>query len=121
MPKWVDLNQVDDDELLLKKNRMSKSLVLSEVSDAAEAMEESRAMNILPDVKNFEKSVLMALEKEMLGVYISDHPLREFEDKIRKYVSLTSADLADVLENEENGTVSDKVKDGMKARMAGIL
>ena len=88
---------------------------------AAEAMEESRAMNILPDVKNFEKSVLMALEKEMLGVYISDHPLREFEDKIRKYVSLTSADLADVLENEENGTVSDKVKDGMKARMAGIL
>lgn len=88
---------------------------------AAEAMEESRAINMLPDVKNFEKSVLMALEKEMLGVYISDHPLREFEDKIRKYVSLTSADLADVLENEENGTVSDKVKDGMKARIAGIL
>lgn len=88
---------------------------------ASEAMEESRAMNRLPDVKNFEKSVLMALEKEMLGVYISDHPLREFENRIKRYISLTSADLADVLENEENGTVSDKVKDGMKARMAGIL
>ena len=41
MPKWLDLNEVDDDEILLKKNRMSRSLVLdtpevSEVADAAE-------------------------------------------------------------------------------------
>ena len=26
MPKWLDLNEVDDDEILLKKNRMSRSL-----------------------------------------------------------------------------------------------
>ena len=38
MPKWLDLNEVDDDEILLKKNRMSRSLVLDtpEVADAAE-------------------------------------------------------------------------------------
>lgn len=88
---------------------------------AAETMEESRSMNTLPDVNNFDKSTLMALEKEMIGVYISDHPLREYEDRIRKYVSLNAGDLADVLESEENGTVNDKVKDGMKARMAGII
>ena len=37
MPKWLDLNEVDD-EILLKKNRMSRSLVLDtpEVADAAE-------------------------------------------------------------------------------------
>ena len=38
MPKWLDLNEVDDDEILLKKNRMSSRLVLDtpEVSDADE-------------------------------------------------------------------------------------
>ena len=38
MPKWLDLNEVDDDEIVLKKNGMSRSLVLDtpEVADAAE-------------------------------------------------------------------------------------
>ncbi|MBP0062408.1 hypothetical protein JYQ78_03980, partial [Anaerobutyricum hallii] len=38
MPKWLDLNEVADDEILLKKNRMRRSLVLDtpEVADAAE-------------------------------------------------------------------------------------
>ena len=42
MPKWLDLNEVDDDEILLKKNRMSRSLVLDtpEVSEVADAAEE---------------------------------------------------------------------------------
>ena len=41
---------------------------------AAETMEESLTQNRLPDIKNFDKDTLMALEKEMLGVYMSDHP-----------------------------------------------
>lgn len=88
---------------------------------AAETMDQSQSSNKLPDIKNFDKDVLMALEKEMLGVYITDHPLKEYEDRIRRVTSLTAQDLADVLENEENGTISDKVQDGMKARMAGII
>ena len=88
---------------------------------AAETMDQSQNSNKLPDIKNFDKDVLMALEKEMLGVYITDHPLKEYEDRIRRVTSLTAQDLADVLENEENGTISDKVQDGMKARMAGIV
>ena len=37
MPKWLDLNEVDDDEILLKKNRMISSLVFDsfEVVDVA--------------------------------------------------------------------------------------
>ena len=38
---------------------------------AADTMEESNVVNRLPAVKNFEKSVLLAQEKEMLGVYLS--------------------------------------------------
>ncbi len=88
---------------------------------AADTMESSRTMNVLPNVKNFDKETLMALEKEMLGVYISDHPLREYEDKIKRMATVTAKDLAEVLENEESGRVDDAIYDGMKARMAGII
>ncbi|MBQ0078489.1 MAG: DNA polymerase III subunit alpha [Eubacterium sp.] len=88
---------------------------------AAETMEETRSMNRLPDVKNFDKDLLMAMEKEMLGVYLSDHPLREYEDKIKRLTSVTAQDLAEVLEDEENGANNSNIEDGMKAKMAGII
>ena len=31
MPKWIDLNEMDDDDILLKRNRMSRSLVSDEI------------------------------------------------------------------------------------------
>lgn len=87
----------------------------------ADTMEESRSMNVLPDVKNFEKDILIAQEKEMLGVYITSHPLKEYADRIEKTVTVTSQDLADVLDSEEQGETHSFVKDGMQATMAGII
>ena len=88
---------------------------------AADTMEESNVVNRLPAVKNFEKSVLLAQEKEMLGVYLTDHPLREFEERIAKMTTVTAQDLADVLDSEENGSQHSFVRDGMQAVMAGII
>ena len=88
---------------------------------AADTMEESNVVNRLPAVKNFEKSVLLAQEKEMLGVYLTDHPLREFEEQIAKMTTVTAQDLADVLDSEENGSQHSFVRDGMQAVMAGII
>ena len=88
---------------------------------AADTMEESNVVNQLPAVKNFEKSVLLAQEKEMLGVYLTDHPLREFEEQIAKMTTVTAQDLADVMDSEENGSQHSFVRDGMQAVMAGII
>ncbi|NLD19835.1 MAG: DNA polymerase III subunit alpha [Clostridiales bacterium] len=87
----------------------------------AQAMEESRASNRIPDVKNFEKDELIAQEKEMLGVYISGHPLKEYEERIDKLVTVTSKELVDVLENEGRTDFNSPVYDGMQAVMAGII
>ena len=38
----------------------------------------------LPDVGEFPKETLLGFEKEVLGVYISGHPLEEYEEKWRK-------------------------------------
>lgn len=87
----------------------------------AETMEESRSLNRLPDVMNFQKDELIAQEKEMLGVYISEHPLKEYETQIEKMVTVTAQDLAEVLDSEESGEAHSFVHDGMQAVMAGII
>ena len=76
--------------------------------------------NALPDVKNFDSGELLAQEKEMLGVYLTAHPLDEYAETISRNVSVTSKDLAEVQETEEEG-YSGSITDGMKAVMAGII
>jgi DNA polymerase-3 subunit alpha len=87
----------------------------------AEAMEESSSVTKLPDVANFTKDILIGQEKEMLGVYITGHPLSDYTDIINRSVSVTAKDLADVLDDQEQGQEHSFVKDGMKAVMAGII
>ena len=87
----------------------------------AETMEENQSVKKLPDVKNFDKEMLIAQEKEMLGVYITEHPLKEYEDRIEKSVTVTAQDLADVLDSEESGEKHSFITDGMHAVMAGII
>ena len=87
----------------------------------------------LPDVRNFEPRMLLSLEKEMLGVYITGHPLNAYSDRIRKLVTVTSQELEASVAGEEeqeegairesgfdSGTVSD-LYDGMKVVMAGMI
>ena len=100
------------------KNNVEGQISLFQIN--SDAMESSNK-GTLPDVKNFDKEMLTAMEKEMLGVYITDHPLREYEDTIAESVTVTSQDLADVLDSEEQGEAHSFVRDGMSAVMAGII
>lgn len=44
----------------------------------------------------YEKSVKLKFEKEVLGLYISDHPLFGLEGMLRKHATSTTADLEDL-------------------------
>ena len=48
----------------------------------------------LPDVVNFDDRTLLAMEKEMLGVYITGHPLEEYREKMSMLATVTSRELA---------------------------
>ena len=90
----------------------------------AEAMETSSARTQLPDVVNFDQDVLIAQEKEMLGVYITAHPLQEYDETISRLVTVTSRQLLQVLDQENEGmgaAAGGEVTDGMTATMAGIV
>ncbi len=68
----------------------------------------------LPDIQEYPQEVLAQMEKDMLGVYITWHPLQEFEEMIRKHVTISSESL---VSEEEGNTISD----GQSVVMAGII
>jgi len=72
-----------------------------------------------PDMEEYDFRLLLAMEKDVLGLYVSGHPLSEFEEDIRKGVTLFSSDL--VMEEQDSGHVSSKFSDGSFARIAGII
>ena len=87
----------------------------------ADTMEKGGSINALPDVENFSKEILTSQEKEMLGVYITEHPLKEFEGLIRKMTSVSSQELSEAQDAEEQGEEHSYIRDGMHAVMAGII
>ena len=48
----------------------------------------------MPDVGEYSKENKLAFEKEVLGVYISGHPLEEHEERWRRMISATTADFS---------------------------
>ncbi len=86
---------------------------------SSEEMNAGSTRTQLPKVENFDKKTLLAMEKEMLGVYISDHPLNEYRKRMEQLVSVTTDDLAHVAdsENQQNSAIAD----GMTVTMAGMV
>ena len=52
-------------------------------------------LHIVVPEDEFEKPTRLAFEKEMLGLYVSDHPLRGFEPALRRLTDSTIAELRD--------------------------
>ena len=70
----------------------------------------------MPDVGEYSKENLLAFEKEVLGVYISGHPLEEYEERWKKTISATTLDF----QIDEESNVS-KVRDGAKEIIGGMI
>ena len=70
----------------------------------------------LPAVGEYEKETLLAFEKEVLGIYVSGHPMEEYEEKWRKNITATTLDFQ---WEEEAGHA--KVRDGERAVLGGMI
>ena len=105
--------QVMDSVSREKKDSISGQLSFFDLMGAEEKKEyEIR----LPNVGEYDKEELLALEKEVLGVYISGHPLEEYEEKWRRNITASTSDFQP---DEESGLP--KVKDGSRQTIGGII
>ena len=70
----------------------------------------------LPNIGEYAKETKLAFEKEVLGVYISGHPLEEYEEQWHKSISATTLDFQ---LDEESG--HSKVHDGAREIIGGFI
>ena len=70
----------------------------------------------LPDVGEYPKELLLSFEKEVLGIYVSGHPLEEYEERWRKNITAVTSDFQ--LDEETNRT---RVRDGQQVILGGMI
>ena len=111
--KMMVYAQILDAIVQEKKNMMAGQMSLFDfVSE-----EEKTAYEIhMPDVEEYPKEAKLAFEKEVLGIYISGHPLEEYETCWRKNISAVTTDF---MPDEESG--QPKVRDGQQVIVGGMI
>ncbi|MBO5209641.1 MAG: DNA polymerase III subunit alpha [Lachnospiraceae bacterium] len=96
-----------------KKNNMAGQMSLFDI--VSEEEKESFEVK-MPDVGEYSKEMKLSFEKEVLGVYISGHPLEEYQEIWKKYITNTTADF---YLDEETGTAH--VADGQSVTVGGMI
>ena len=96
-----------------KKNSMAGQMSLFDlVSDEDKKDFEIR----MPDVEEYDPEMVLAFEKEVLGIYLSGHPLERYRGMMEKMISSRTADFQ---QDEETGIP--RVVDGQKVIVGGMI
>ena len=105
--------QIMDASAQAKKASISGQMSLFDLMGEEEKQEYSIH---LPNVGEYPKEQLLTFEKEVLGVYVSGHPLESYVDMMKKNVTATSSDFA---LDEETGAA--RLADGANAVIGGMI
>ncbi len=106
------------------KSKVEGQLSLFEIPGEAKSM---KLEVDYPELKEFAPKMLLSMEKEMLGLYVSGHPLQEYENEILEQTTINSSDFSEA-DTEGNqtavegmGTVGKSLIDGMMVTVGGII
>lgn len=105
--------QIIDSIAADKKKALTGQMTLFDLAGEKEKLDYELE---LPDVSEYNKEQLLALEKEVLGIYVSGHPLEAYEGRIKKNVTAYSYDF--VIDEELNRP---KVEDGKNVIIGGMI
>lgn len=105
--------QIVDHIIKDKKSNLAGQMSLFDIADDSQKEEFDIKM---PDVGEYTKEMRLAFEKEVLGIYLSGHPLEEYQELWQKYVTNNTNDFA---LDEEAGEV--RVEDQSTAVVGGMI
>ena len=92
----------------------------SEEESVTEQLEKMKYNYIV--LKEYSEKELLSMEKEMLGLYISGHPLEEYRNQILEHTNINTVTMKE-LKNPENELEEDRpnYRDGQMVVFAGII
>ena len=98
-----------------RKDSMSGQFSLFDIAGVSESLKEQMAPPY-PKISEFDRAQLLAYEKEVLGIYLSGHPLEEDLQLLKKNVTALTTDF---LVDEEEGRA--KAEDGSRVTIGGMI
>lgn len=111
--KMMVYPRIVDSVVQERKNAMAGQMTLFDIVGE----EDKKAFEIsLPDVPEYDKEALLAFEKEVLGVYISGHPLENYTAMMEKNITAITSDFQP---DDEIGAA--RVRDGQSVVVGGII
>ena len=100
----------------IQHNQKSKMVGQISLLDIVSEEEKEEFEVKMPDVGEYEKELKLSFEKEVLGFYVSGHPMEEYLPVLNKY---TTSKTSDFILNEETGVVA--LQDGATTTIGGMI
>ena len=111
--KMLVYQKISDNISLEKKNSLAGQMSLFDLVSEEDKKEFEIRM---PDVEEFGKEELLGYEKEVLGIYLSGHPLENYREMMEKTISAKTSDF-----QQDEETNLPKVMDGQKVIIGGMI
>ena len=89
--------------------------------DALESDDKEELKYSFTELKEYEDKDLLSMEKEMLGIYISGHPLEKIREQIIKATNIDTMKMKEIKEELDSTGSTTKYKDGQNVKYAGII
>ena len=113
--KMIVFGQIVDDISRNKKQSMAGQLSLFDIASEEDKKEFEIRM---PNVEEYDKETILAYEKEVLGIYLSGHPLERYRNMMEKMISARTIDFQPTDEDEED---ENHVRDNQKVIIGGMI
>ena len=95
----------------------------NESSSAEEDNEQLEKMKYTyTELEEYSEKELLSMEKEMLGLYISGHPLEGYREKIEEETNINTLRMKEIQDTQENEMQEmPRYRDGQMVRIVGII
>lgn len=97
-----------------KKNNIEGQLNLFDIGNNTDNI--NSMADVLPDIDEFPENKILSMEKEILGIYVSGHPLSAYEEILKRKTSCSSRDFMVDTRDYEN-----PLKDNQSVIIGGLI
>ena len=94
-----------------RKNNLEGQMSLFDMVEQEQVYQKEE----LPNIEEYSIKEKLSFEKEMLGIYVSGHPLAEYETILKRKTNCTSKDF--IIEEQQNA----KIFDGQRVNVGGMI
>ena len=102
------------------KDKMENQVSVFDLLESSGEEKESQQY-VFHELEEFDNKEFLSMEKEMLGIYLSGHPLENYKNKIEKTTNINSLEISEIdIELQETGKLK-KHKEDEYIKTAGII